>query len=88
MQDHSKWVVCRVYEEEEDGGGTELSCLDEVFLSLDDLDEISFPNSWNTRIQKKNENIIGSFCYCRKSQNVLGFIRNVGVELMFDQCIN
>ncbi|XP_041991421.1 NAC domain-containing protein 104-like [Salvia splendens] len=45
MIDHSKWVVCRVYEEEEDGGGTELSCLDEVFLSLDDLDEISFPNS-------------------------------------------
>ncbi|XP_042022897.1 NAC domain-containing protein 104-like isoform X2 [Salvia splendens] len=44
--DHSKWVVCRVYEEEEeDGGGAELSCLDEVFLSLDDLDEISFPNS-------------------------------------------
>ncbi|KAG6436335.1 hypothetical protein SASPL_101231 [Salvia splendens] len=45
-KDHSKWVVCRVYEEEEeeDGGGAELSCLDEVFLSLDDLDEISLPN--------------------------------------------
>ncbi|THU51039.1 hypothetical protein C4D60_Mb06t26810 [Musa balbisiana] len=26
------------------GGGTELSCLDEVFLSLDDLDEVSLPN--------------------------------------------
>ncbi|XP_061346527.1 NAC domain-containing protein 104-like [Gastrolobium bilobum] len=48
--DHSKWVICRVYERDEegdddDGGdGTELSCLDEVFLSLDDLDEISLPN--------------------------------------------
>lgn len=49
VQDHSKWVLCRVYEEdedEEDDGGAELSCLDEVFLSLDDdLDEeITFPN--------------------------------------------
>ncbi|KAK8529728.1 hypothetical protein V6N13_102630 [Hibiscus sabdariffa] len=47
--DYSKWVICRVYErncseEEEDDDGTELSCLDEVFLSLDDLDEISLPN--------------------------------------------
>ncbi|KAL1366216.1 hypothetical protein HN51_014080 [Arachis hypogaea] len=47
--DHSKWVVCRVYESDEndddgDGDGTELSCLDEVFLSLDDLDEVSLPN--------------------------------------------
>lgn len=50
LQDHSKWVLCRVYEEEEeedeDGGGAELSCLDQVFLSLDDDldDEITFPN--------------------------------------------
>lgn len=43
--DHSKWVLCRVYErDDDDDGGTELSCLDEVFLSLDDLDEISLPN--------------------------------------------
>ncbi|KAE8672682.1 UDP-glycosyltransferase 85A2-like [Hibiscus syriacus] len=44
--DYRKWVVCRVYErncsEEEDG--TELSGLDEVFLSLDDLDDISLPS--------------------------------------------
>ncbi|KAI4296316.1 hypothetical protein L6164_036284 [Bauhinia variegata] len=45
--DYSKWVICRVYEGNGDGDdddGTELSCLDEVFLSLDDLDEISLPN--------------------------------------------
>ncbi|KAF4348335.1 NAC domain-containing protein 104 [Cannabis sativa] len=42
--DYSKWVLCRVYERDEDDDGTELSCLDEVFLSLDDLDEISLPN--------------------------------------------
>lgn len=45
--DYSKWVVCRVYErncDNDDDDGTELSCLDEVFLSLDDLDEISLPN--------------------------------------------
>ncbi|KAJ9178765.1 hypothetical protein P3X46_010622 [Hevea brasiliensis] len=44
--DHSKWVICKVYERssDEDGDGAELSCLDEVFLSLDDLDEISLPN--------------------------------------------
>ncbi|CAL0300802.1 unnamed protein product [Lupinus luteus] len=42
--DYSKWVICRVYECNEDEDGTELSCLDEVFLSLDDLDEISLPN--------------------------------------------
>ncbi|KAL4363901.1 hypothetical protein GQ457_04G004110 [Hibiscus cannabinus] len=46
--DYSKWVVCRVYErncsDEEEDDGTELSCLDEVYLSLDDLDEISLPN--------------------------------------------
>ncbi|KAE8663778.1 UDP-glucose flavonoid 3-O-glucosyltransferase 6 [Hibiscus syriacus] len=45
--DYNKWVVCRVYErncnEDEDDDGTELSCLDEVFLSLDDMDEISLP---------------------------------------------
>ncbi|GMY23548.1 NAC domain-containing protein 104-like isoform X1 [Fagus crenata] len=43
-KDYSQWVICRVYERDEDGDGTELSCLDEVFLSLDDLDEISLPN--------------------------------------------
>ncbi|KAL8497797.1 hypothetical protein ACS0TY_021216 [Phlomoides rotata] len=42
--DYSKWVLCRVYEEDGGGDGIELSCLDEVFLSLDDLDEISLPN--------------------------------------------
>ncbi|KAK4254314.1 hypothetical protein QN277_009714 [Acacia crassicarpa] len=44
--DYCKWVICRVYERDDDDndGGTELSCLDEVFLSLDDLDEISLPN--------------------------------------------
>ncbi|KAK6945700.1 NAC domain [Dillenia turbinata] len=45
--DYSKWVVCRVYEQSCGGNNdanTELSCLDEVFLSLDDLDEISLPN--------------------------------------------
>lgn len=44
--DYSKWVVCRVYEcddDNDDDDGAELSCLDEVFLSLDDLDEISLP---------------------------------------------
>ncbi|XP_030539334.1 NAC domain-containing protein 104 [Rhodamnia argentea] len=47
MIDYSKWVVCRVYERGDDNNdddGAELSCLDEVFLSLDDLDEISTPN--------------------------------------------
>ncbi|XP_061371880.1 NAC domain-containing protein 104 [Gastrolobium bilobum] len=43
--DYNKWVICRVYERNgDDDDGTELSCLDEVFLSLDDLDEISLPN--------------------------------------------
>jgi hypothetical protein len=40
-------VVCRVYEQNEDDdddGMDQLSYLDEVFLSLDDLDEISLPN--------------------------------------------
>ncbi|CAH9130658.1 unnamed protein product [Cuscuta epithymum] len=45
--DYSKWVICRVYEqnnENEDDNGIELSCMDEVFMSLDDdLDEISLP---------------------------------------------
>ncbi|KAJ3675231.1 hypothetical protein LUZ60_004273 [Juncus effusus] len=47
----NKWVVCRVYDSSSAGSqsgfrdeGTELSCLDEVFLSLDDLDEVSLPN--------------------------------------------
>ncbi|KAJ7946685.1 NAC domain protein [Quillaja saponaria] len=50
--DFSKWVICRVFERDSDeddndndGNGSELSCLDEVFLSLDDLDEISLPNN-------------------------------------------
>ncbi|KAM3291166.1 NAC domain-containing protein [Capsicum chacoense] len=46
--DYSGWVICRVYERncdnDDDDNGTELSCLDEVFLSLDDLDEISLPH--------------------------------------------
>ncbi|KAL3635302.1 hypothetical protein CASFOL_019849 [Castilleja foliolosa] len=43
---NSKWVVCRVCEcdDEDDDGGAELSCLDELFMTLDDLDEISLPN--------------------------------------------
>ncbi|KAK9110390.1 hypothetical protein Sjap_018450 [Stephania japonica] len=48
--DANKWVLCRVFER--NGGsqgsigeeGIELSCLDEVFLALDDFDEISLPN--------------------------------------------
>lgn len=42
------WVICRVFESSYDSQvsfheeGTELSCLDEVFLSLDDYDEVSF----------------------------------------------
>ncbi|KAD3067337.1 hypothetical protein R6Q59_018590 [Mikania micrantha] len=49
-RDNSKidWVICRVYEQnyddDDDNDGMELSCLDEVFLSLDDFDDISFPN--------------------------------------------
>ncbi|XP_022865333.1 NAC domain-containing protein 104-like [Olea europaea var. sylvestris] len=57
-KDYSKWVACRVYEYtcgKEDDDGSELSYLDEVFLSLDDLDEISFPNSIN---KEKEENMI------------------------------
>ncbi|GAV81136.1 NAM domain-containing protein [Cephalotus follicularis] len=44
--DYRKWVICRVHERncDDDGDdGIELSCLDEIFLSLDDLDEISLP---------------------------------------------
>ncbi|TXG60397.1 hypothetical protein EZV62_014970 [Acer yangbiense] len=56
----NRWVLCRIYEREEncqsycnydnedDDNGTELSCLDEMFLSLDDDDDladISFPNN-------------------------------------------
>ncbi|KAF7840120.1 NAC domain-containing protein 104-like [Senna tora] len=48
----SKWVLCRVYErkrdfeEEDDGASTELSWVDEVFMSLldDDVEQISFLN--------------------------------------------
>ncbi|CAH1429932.1 unnamed protein product [Lactuca virosa] len=50
-RDNSKmdWVICRVYEhdydnDDHDDDGMELSCLDEVFLSLDDYDDISYPN--------------------------------------------
>ncbi|XP_076887543.1 NAC domain-containing protein 104-like [Bidens hawaiensis] len=46
--DSSKWVICRVFEHncdnDDNDDETELSCLDEVFLSLDDFDDISFPN--------------------------------------------
>ncbi|KAL7001955.1 hypothetical protein U1Q18_003103 [Sarracenia purpurea var. burkii] len=47
--DYSAWVLCRVFESNDDNGsgsgsGAELSCLDEVFLSLDDLEDISLPN--------------------------------------------
>ncbi|XP_058209021.1 NAC domain-containing protein 104-like [Rhododendron vialii] len=47
FQDYSTWVLCRIYERNCDDGddSAELSCLDEVFLSLDDLDEISLPNN-------------------------------------------
>lgn len=39
------WVVCRVYEQNNEEDEQELSCLDEVFLSLDDdFDEIGYPN--------------------------------------------
>ncbi|CAA0807312.1 xylem NAC domain 1 [Striga hermonthica] len=45
--DSGRWVICRVYEknsDSDDDDGEELSCLDQVFLSLDDLDEINQPN--------------------------------------------
>lgn len=56
MQNCNKWVLCRVhemketssdqqtlcYEDDDDDNGTELSCLDEMFLQLDDdLEETS-----------------------------------------------
>lgn len=50
-KESSNWVICRVFEsscnsqvsfQEED---MELSCLDEVFLSLDDYDEVSLPKN-------------------------------------------
>lgn len=51
FQDSSKWVLCRVFETNDGSQGSlcdndqELSCLDEVFLSLDDdFDEINYPN--------------------------------------------
>ncbi|KAM7470433.1 hypothetical protein LguiA_008616 [Lonicera macranthoides] len=44
-KDYSRWVICRVYEQNDDGNESELSCLDEVFLSMDnDFDEIGYPN--------------------------------------------
>ncbi|KAF5183487.1 Nac domain-containing protein [Thalictrum thalictroides] len=51
-KDASKWVLCRVFEDNDGSQGSlcdnndqELSCLDEVFLSLDDdFDEINYPN--------------------------------------------
>ncbi|XP_010260450.1 PREDICTED: NAC domain-containing protein 104-like [Nelumbo nucifera] len=46
-RDLTAWVICRVYQrndDDDDDTGIELSCLDEVFLSFDDLDEISLPN--------------------------------------------
>jgi hypothetical protein len=48
LQESKNWVICRVFESSYDSQvsfheeGTELSCLDEVFLSLDDYDEVSF----------------------------------------------
>ncbi|PWZ22733.1 NAC domain-containing protein 104 [Zea mays] len=47
----NSWVICRVFESSCGSQvsfhdeGTELSCLDEVFLSLDDYDEVSLPNN-------------------------------------------
>lgn len=56
-QDHNwrKWVLCKVYEkkmsqqgasdEDIDDNGTDVSWLDEVFMSIDDdLDQTSLPN--------------------------------------------
>ncbi|KAJ8618823.1 hypothetical protein MRB53_015009 [Persea americana] len=40
----NEWALCRVHESNCGDDGIELSCLDEVFLSMDDLDEISLPN--------------------------------------------
>ncbi|GMH03123.1 hypothetical protein Nepgr_004962 [Nepenthes gracilis] len=46
--DHKRWALYKVYEQtsddtSDDDSSIELSCLDEVFLSMDDLDEVSFP---------------------------------------------
>ncbi|GAB2219083.1 hypothetical protein Droror1_Dr00006711 [Drosera rotundifolia] len=49
--DQRRWVVCKVFQQtsddSDDNGGLELSCLDEVYLSMDDLDEISLPFNYN-----------------------------------------
>ncbi|XP_074560272.1 NAC domain-containing protein 104-like [Curcuma longa] len=49
QSESNRWVLCRVHESSSSGGShgddsKELSCLDEVFLALDDddLDEVSF----------------------------------------------
>ncbi|KAG8071023.1 hypothetical protein GUJ93_ZPchr0006g43383 [Zizania palustris] len=53
IDESSSWVLCRVFDSScgsqvsFHGEGTELSCLDEVFLSLDDYDEVSLPNKYN-----------------------------------------
>lgn len=60
IQDLHKWVLCRAYqregsnscrgfgykEDDYEDSGTELSCLDELYLALEDdeFDDISFPN--------------------------------------------
>ncbi|XP_062185425.1 NAC domain-containing protein 104-like [Phragmites australis] len=58
-KESNNWVICRVFDSscgsqasfhEE---GMELSCLDEVFLSLDDYDEVSLPNNKNTYQQNR-----------------------------------
>jgi len=48
----NNWVICRVFDSTTGGSqascheeGMELSCLDEVFLSLDDYDEVSLSNN-------------------------------------------
>ena len=51
MKDKNKWVLCRVYENSEDGendegrSSAELSWMDQVFMSTldDEEEEISFP---------------------------------------------
>ncbi|XP_031503813.1 NAC domain-containing protein 104-like [Nymphaea colorata] len=49
------WVLCRIHERDVEtdssygDDGRELSCLDEIFVSLDDLDEISLPCSSSDR---------------------------------------
>ncbi|KAK4264737.1 hypothetical protein QN277_025870 [Acacia crassicarpa] len=48
--DKTKWVLCRVYEkkrdsEDDEGGSTELSCMDQLYMSTlgDEEEEVSFP---------------------------------------------